>query len=1222
VRLCLVLLALAGAAVGWRLATGAPRQERSVEIPTRPDALVDGHCTEYDALDAALTLSNGDGAAVYLRSTADDLFVCFRDLPLTENGTGQLPYAALYLDVNHDGGALPAADDLRVRITLDSPSAALEVGDGAGGWVPDSRAGWSAASVRRICGRALCADAEYRVAASLIDNWASEWGLALVHHWVNAPGDDYAWPWSALPGVPSTWGAARRVGAPTSTPAPGSATATFTPRATNTAPATDTATGEATPSSTVDATATLTSTVVSATATASPTPTETGTALPPVQAALELASSSAPAGGSVGAWGIAFGCLQPGVVVAWPDGTRLARARGEPFRVTLTLPLAPPGDYRLSAACADGSGRSASAILTLRSAPPPPAVNLVPPAAPIYAGQVTAWSADGTAGLARFDWDFGDGRGLVHQATSGHVYDSSGSYTVTLTAYDGAGRSDVASSSVTVLEAVAAGRYRVQPDGWTVAFLNQSRGPFTRQRWDFGDGSTSSRSNDSHRYALPGTYQPRLIASYAGPGGLSVERSAELGPLVIGDGAAPNLALAGLEVVQVNLADGLLAARRRTVARVHVRREGGLDGLAGRYDVRLRAFRAGGAALAGSGILRQVAQSADPSTAADDVVTLELPAEWTVGRSRQVTDPLLGTVTVSDPITLTADVRPLAELAENKADNMLSRPVTFHPTVAQDLLLTTPGAVSDVDLAQLVGELRRMWPLAGSDLGLWLPLGGQQVSQGPSERRAGAPAALDAAALAWRTGGRAHTGLFGVALSPDLDEAAADPCAYALPAGGAGFWLAADADQPAHNLVRTLARALGLPNAPGGQPAEGPLDPSFPTGDGTLDADGLDLADLSRRARADHHDFLSPAACAKGDAWWSGHGYGRLVARLARADGGPGAAGSVTTWRANRPSAQDEPPEVASDYAAIAGVIRAPDSGGQRVTVDPIFHDDHRHAPEDDAPGRGDWSITLLDDAGQVLFTRYMAISYPRGAAGRPQPRAFFQVLPWHAFTRRVILREGTTLHWDQAVPAAWPNVHWLTPGAGDRWQQGAAYLARWAADDPGGHPLAFQLDLSADDGRSWRPVGSTLDRTEVTLQSAYLSGCETCRLRVRASNGLLVSEAVGDRFAIEAPAPVARIVAPADGALLPANEPIWLDGLAYDATDGPLGAGQVSWRSNLDGTLGLDLTIQTLLSVGTHTLHFSALNSAGRASTEEITLRVVPGRREHTIWVPRVELP
>jgi hypothetical protein len=62
-----------------------------------------------------------------------------------------------------------------------------------------------------------------------------------------------------------------------------------------------------------------------------------------------------------------------------------------------------------------------------------------------------------------------------------------------------------------------------------------------------------------------------------------------------------------------------------------------------------------------------------------------------------------------------------------------------------------------------------------------------------------------------------------------------------------------------------------------------------------------------------------------------------------------------------------------------------------------------------------------------------------------------------------------------------------------------------------------------------------------------------------------------------------------------------------------------VAWLSNRDGGLGLDPTLQTQLSVGSHTLRFSAINSAGRASQAQISLRVIPARRDHSVWLPHV---
>jgi hypothetical protein len=346
------------------------------------------------------------------------------------------------------------------------------------------------------------------------------------------------------------------------------------------------------------------------------------------------------------------------------------------------------------------------------------------------------------------------------------------------------------------------------------------------------------------------------------------------------------------------------------------------------------------------------------------------------------------------------------------------------------------------------------------------------------------------------------------------------------------------------------------------------------------------------------------------------------VTRLATGAGTLVSAGAPAVAGPRQGEGQgEEPAPLASDYATLAGLIQPPGRPGERLTVEPIFHEPFRRAVVDDLPGSGRWSISLEDASGRTLYARYMDVSFPTLPSGRQGARAFLQSLPWHAFTRRIVIREGATVWWERAVPAAWPAVALLAPRGGEHWEQGQRVTVRWAAEDPEGLDLYFQVDLSADDGLTWRPVGSTLRHSELELATSFLPGCSACRLRVRASNAVLMSEAVSEPFRIDAPAPVAEIVAPPDGGVWTASDPLWLEGVAYDAGDGPLGAGQVTWASSLDGQLGRDPTLQALLSVGTHTLRFTALNSAGRSTTDEITLRVLAGRRDYTLWVPWVEM-
>ncbi|MEL6672482.1 MAG: T9SS type A sorting domain-containing protein [Bacteroidota bacterium] len=54
--------------------------------------------------------------------------------------------------------------------------------------------------------------------------------------------------------------------------------------------------------------------------------------------------------------------------------------------------------------------------------------------------------------------------------------------------------------------------YTFNTVGATASFSDQTTGPTTGLLWDFGDGTTSSQSNPSHIYALPGTYTVCLTA--------------------------------------------------------------------------------------------------------------------------------------------------------------------------------------------------------------------------------------------------------------------------------------------------------------------------------------------------------------------------------------------------------------------------------------------------------------------------------------------------------------------------------------------------------------------------------------------------------------------------------------------------------------------------------------------------------------------------------------
>ena len=322
--------------------------------------------------------------------------------------------------------------------------------------------------------------------------------------------------------------------------------------------------------------------------------------------------------------------------------------------------------------------------------------------------------------------------------------------------------------------------------------------------------------------------------------------------------------------------------------------------------MRLLAYRADGARLGGAPFLRQLRAEAEIPPARRDVVELELPREWTQARPRTV-DPLAGALDVSKAVTLTAEVRPVNLREDNATDNYLARPVTFQATGALDLLVLPVAAPAQrFDIAGLVGDLRQVLPVSGTDFRLWLPLGAEALAL-PPDQTTGPAAALAASAQAWRTGGALQPSPRAVALSPAGAGTPVGPCSMAITNRGPGLWVpatpgadAAGRQVTVTGLVHSLVHLLGLAEAPGGV-ADGPPDPDYPVPDGSLDGDGFDVADLSLRDRAEHFDYLSHQACTSARPWWSAYGYGRLTRRLA-AGAGAGAGAGPGCGRAATPS--------------------------------------------------------------------------------------------------------------------------------------------------------------------------------------------------------------------------------------------------------------------------------------------------------------------------------
>jgi len=120
-------------------------------------------------------------------------------------------------------------------------------------------------------------------------------------------------------------------------------------------------------------------------------------------------------------------------------------------------------------------------------------------------GQVTKWT-----------WDFGDGKGSSEQNPT-HTYWTGGLYTVILTVSNDYGSSDTTRLNFISVAGDLKSVFTADPSSGKapldVRFTDSSIGTPTAWSWNFGDGSTSTEQNPTHRFSTIGSYDVRLTVT-------------------------------------------------------------------------------------------------------------------------------------------------------------------------------------------------------------------------------------------------------------------------------------------------------------------------------------------------------------------------------------------------------------------------------------------------------------------------------------------------------------------------------------------------------------------------------------------------------------------------------------------------------------------------------------------------------------------------------------
>jgi probable HAF family extracellular repeat protein len=187
-----------------------------------------------------------------------------------------------------------------------------------------------------------------------------------------------------------------------------------------------------------------------------------------------------------------------------------SRTRRRPFARAVAL----AAFCILATACGGGGGNA-------KNTPPVASFVATPTSglSPLAVALDASGSTDREGPIAAFSWNFGDGSATATGATTTHVYQAAGSFTVVLTVTDGKGLTGTANRTITVItNTPPTAAFTATPTSGTAPLTvaldaSGSRDPdgtIAGYEWTFGDGKTGTGQTAQHIYVDAGSFQVTL----------------------------------------------------------------------------------------------------------------------------------------------------------------------------------------------------------------------------------------------------------------------------------------------------------------------------------------------------------------------------------------------------------------------------------------------------------------------------------------------------------------------------------------------------------------------------------------------------------------------------------------------------------------------------------------------------------------------------------------
>jgi len=242
---------------------------------------------------------------------------------------------------------------------------------------------------------------------------------------------------------------------------------------------------------------------------------------------------------------------------------------------------------------------------------------------------------------------------------------------------------------------------------------------------------------------------------------------------------------------------------------------------------------------------------------------------------------------------------------------------------------------------------------------------------------------------------------------------------------------------------------------------------------------------------------------------------------------------------------------------------------------------------------QGEYTIQIVSSSEDILYADNFGKT-----ADEDDPFSFS--IPWYDDAGYIqIKKESTVLR--TILPSNHPPQVTIQNPTGGEYYTGKI-TAEWLGTDMDGDNLSYTVFYSHD-STNWEIINTETYNTSIQLDTSYLPGSSSCKIKVIVTDGFYIDIAESDIFTVDKKQPVCTI-------LKEDNVPV--SGIGYDLEDGELSLSDLEWYSNLQGYLGTgDILPEDILTIGNHMITMKATDSDG--NTAEETIEVIITQQDAT---------